>query len=298
MYTYEWQQWIIFFIVYCFFGWIFESVYVSLKKRHFVNRGFLRIPMLPLYGTGAVMMLWVSLPVKESLVLVYIAGVLAATVLEYVTGFAMERLFKMKYWDYSGQHCQLHGYICLSSSLAWGGLTILLTEVIHNPIERLVLGMSPLIEYGIILVVGTIFIMDTVQSTKAAFDLGRVLESMTKMRAELEDLQVQLALLKESTIQKVANMRESAQETFDAIDLNSNQHLEFSELKIAAAEHTTRMMEELQRKITSLSENRLSLFQRLTAHKIRILRDNPSATSRRFSEAFHEIKDILESKRR
>ena len=57
MYTYQWHQWLAFFYIYCFFGWIFESSYVSLKEGHFVNRGFLRLPMLPLYGTGAVMML-------------------------------------------------------------------------------------------------------------------------------------------------------------------------------------------------------------------------------------------------
>ena len=87
MYTYPWYHWITFFYLYCFFGWIFESTYVSLKERHFVNRGFLRLPMLPLYGTGAVMMLWVSLPVKDNLFLVYLFGVIAATILEYVTGY-------------------------------------------------------------------------------------------------------------------------------------------------------------------------------------------------------------------
>ena len=60
MYTYTWYQWLAFFYVYCFLGWIFESTYVSLKQKRLVNRGFLRLPMLPLYGSGAVMMLWVS----------------------------------------------------------------------------------------------------------------------------------------------------------------------------------------------------------------------------------------------
>ena len=48
MHVYTWYQWLIFFYLYCFFGWIFESSYVSILKRRFVNRGFLRIPMLPL----------------------------------------------------------------------------------------------------------------------------------------------------------------------------------------------------------------------------------------------------------
>lgn len=58
MHTYTWYQWLTFFYLYCFFGWIFESAYVSLLKRRFVNRGFLRIPMHPLYGSGAVMCMW------------------------------------------------------------------------------------------------------------------------------------------------------------------------------------------------------------------------------------------------
>lgn len=185
-----------FFFCYCFFGWIFESTYVSLKEKHFVNRGFLRLPMLPLYGTGAVMMLFVSLPVKDSLVLVYFSGVAAATLLEYVTGWGMERLFKMRYWDYSSHRFQLHGYICLSSSIAWGFLTIFLTEVIHRPVERWVLSMNPLWEMAVVLTVGTMFTADVIESTKAALDLGRALEAMTRMKAEMEDMQVQLSLLK------------------------------------------------------------------------------------------------------
>lgn len=145
MYTYTWYQWLAFFYVYCFLGWIFESTYVSLKQKRLVNRGFLRLPMLPLYGSGAVMMLWVSLPVRDSLTLVYISGFIAATALEYVTGAVMERLFKVRYWDYSSQPFQLHGYICLSSSIAWGFLTILMTDVIHDPIARTVLAVPPVI---------------------------------------------------------------------------------------------------------------------------------------------------------
>ena len=128
MYVYGLPQWLMFFYIYCFAGWIFESVYVTLRTKHFVNRGFLRAPMLPLYGTGAVVMLWVSIPVRGNLVLTYLAGVIGATALEYVVGIGMEALFKVKYWDYSDQRFHFQGVICLSSSIAWGFLTLLLTE--------------------------------------------------------------------------------------------------------------------------------------------------------------------------
>ena len=208
MYKYTWYQWLSFFYIYCFFGWIFESSYVSLKQRRFVNRGFLRLPMLPLYGTGAVMMLWVSLPFKSSLVMVYISGVIGATVLEYVTGWGMERLFKMKYWDYSNQPFNLNGYICLSSSVAWGFLTIFLTEVIHKPIERWVLHVPTTIGIPCLSVITVVFIIDTAESVRTALDLAKVLDAMTKMKAELDDVQVQLALLKAETEQKLEEAKE------------------------------------------------------------------------------------------
>ena len=134
MYHYTAIQWLFFFYFYCFFGWCFESTYVSIKSRKLVNRGFMRGPFLPLYGSGAIMMLVVSMPFQDNLVLVYIAGCIGATVLEYVTGVTMEALFKVRYWDYSKNKFNFQGHICLGSSLAWGGLTILMTEFIHKPI--------------------------------------------------------------------------------------------------------------------------------------------------------------------
>lgn len=132
--SYSVLQWLLFFYIYCFIGWCFESAYVSLKKRRFVNRGFLKLPMLPIYGSGAIAILIVTIPVRDNLWLVWLFGMISATLLELVTGAVMELLFKVKYWDYSNQKFNYKGYICLSSSIAWGFLSLLLTEVIHEPI--------------------------------------------------------------------------------------------------------------------------------------------------------------------
>ena len=79
MYDYYLAQWLLFFFIYCFFGWIWESCYVSVKKRKWVNRGFLHGPLIPIYGFGAVTVLLVVIPVREHLVLVYFLGMAAAT---------------------------------------------------------------------------------------------------------------------------------------------------------------------------------------------------------------------------
>ena len=208
MYTYTWYQWLAFFYVYCFLGWIFESTYVCLKQKRLVNRGFLRLPMLPLYGSGAVMMLWVSLPVRDSLPLVYISGFIAATALEYVTGAVMERLFKVRYWDYTKQPFNLHGYICLTSSIAWGFFSDLLIYVIHPPIDKLLHKLPALLVNPLAAVIAVLFIMDTVKSTKAAIDLREVLTKLTEENAELRRLAKKAEAAQARTAEELQAFRE------------------------------------------------------------------------------------------
>lgn len=326
MYTYSWYHWITFFYIYCFFGWIFESSYVSIKKGRFVNRGFLRLPMLPLYGTGAVMMLWVSLPVKDHLSLVYIFGVAAATALEYVTGYVMERLFKMKYWDYSNQKIQLNGYICLTSSIAWGFLTIFLTEAIHRPVAGLVLSMNPVVEFSFLIIVSAFFAADVIQSTREALALGRTLEAMSRMKSEMEELQLQLALLKSETRVRAAELKDDTRlkvaelkaTTKHRISELEEQAVQFREdLKASVTRQTAQLREEaaalsreagkesfvLAERIRSLTEQRDHLLEsrrKLSSHmsfyRKGLLKGNPTASSSRFAGALQELRDMLERK--
>lgn len=324
MYEYGWYQWLAFFYIYCFFGWIFESTYVSVKKGHFVNRGFLRLPMLPIYGTGAVMMLWVSLPVRDSLLLVYTSGAIAATILEYVTGWGMERLFKVKYWDYSNQRFQVNGYICLSSTIAWGFLTVLLTEVLHPPIARYVQG----IPLGVLLVcvggITVLFVLDAVRSVKEALDLAKVLDAMTNMRAELDDLQVQMALLKAEMQQRAAESRDESLLRLELLKsqaeartaaLRKEASARTAALKDEAAARTTAAAEAaasrldawknsaeeraaaLSRRLEEVDEKRQNLAGRMNFYRKGLLRGNPSASSARFAEALKELREMAEKRR-
>ena len=185
MHVYTTGQWVLLFFFYCFCGWVWESCYVSLCQRRWVNRGFLHGPLLPIYGSGAILILFVTLPVEDSLVLIWLLGMLAATALEYVVGAAMEKIFRVRYWDYSKHRFNLNGHICLSSSIAWGFFSILLVRFLHPPVGRLLGDIPSWCVDPLALVLTVAFTVDVVRSVQAALDLR---EMLTKLTEENEDL--------------------------------------------------------------------------------------------------------------
>ena len=318
--TYAWYQWMAFFYFYCFFGWVFESTYVSIKTKHLVNRGFLRLPLLPLYGSGAVMMLWVSLPFPDSLVLTYLSGVAGATVLEYVTGYVMELLFKVRYWDYSSQKWNLNGYICLSSSIAWGFLTILMTEVVHRPVADFITAWPPMLTIVLVFAVTVVFLYDLNYSARRAFALGKSLEALTKLRGELEGVQVQAALLKMETkerlISTAAELKEKQKEWqaeqagrfeeltgFSLEELREKAGLrlrleDLADLKDLAELHLDALKGKTEEQLSEIRaelENRMSSVRSAHAAPLKsLLRGNPTAASAKFARALRELREYLE----
>ena len=208
MYVYSPGQWALLFFFYCFCGWVWESCYVSAKQHHWVNRGFLHGPLLPIYGSGAIIILFVTLPVADNLWLVYILGLLAATALEYVVGAIMERLFKVRYWDYTKQPFNLHGYICLTSSIAWGFFSILLVRFVHPPIDRLLHKLPALLVNPLAGIITAAFLYDTVTSTRAAIDLREVLTKLTEENAELRRLAEKAEAAQARTAEELKAFRE------------------------------------------------------------------------------------------
>lgn len=192
MYNYTIWQWLLFFYIYCFIGWVWESSYDSIKAKKFVNRGFLRGPFLPIYGSGAIMMLLVSAPFQANLLLTYIAGVIGATALELVTGIIMLALFKVRYWDYSKKFCNYKGYICLSSSIAWGVFTVILTRYVHKPIEHLILSQPQALVNTITILLTIYIAYDFIMSFHGAFKLQVLFNKMRGVKDKVGELADQI----------------------------------------------------------------------------------------------------------
>lgn len=303
MYEYTQIQWLLIFYIYCFFGWLFESAVVSVQQRKPVNRGFLKGPLLPIYGFGATIMLHVSLPLLGWPAAVYAAGLVTATAFEYVVGVLMESLFKVRYWDYSDHKFQFQGRICLDSSIAWGFLSLLLAYVLHQPVARFITGLNPAAAAAVCAAVSVWFVYDTFTSAKAAFEFARVLEEVERLRAEAEELRVQLRLgayeaqdrlealrgelrdaqvdLRKRAESAQAELRERLETAQSELRERTQEGLE--RLEAAREERKREADEALRRK---LAETEASLEEKLRQrrrHYRSLLRANPSARSARFA---------------
>lgn len=139
----------VYFIIYGFLGWIVEVIYVSFYTHKLENRGFLYGPFLPIYAFGAIFILKLIEPIKYSIILVFIFGVLISTILEYVSAYLLENIFKLKWWDYSSFKFNFQGRVCLRNSLGFGILTLVIVFLIQPLIIKLVDHIPFIIKLGI-----------------------------------------------------------------------------------------------------------------------------------------------------
>lgn len=182
------SQSVLCFTFYSMLGWLCETIWCSIGNRKLVNRGFLSGPWCPIYGFGAGLILSVTGLVPQNPLLIFVLSMLAATGLEYFTGWLLEKLFQTRWWDYSQKRFQIKGRVCLGNSLLFGLMGLAATLLIH-PAVKLLFGRIPA-EYLRILtsLILVLFILDLVHA----------LVSITKLKERLNALKVLLQELKQS----------------------------------------------------------------------------------------------------
>ncbi len=126
------------FILYSFLGWCCEVVFAAAVDGKFVNRGFLNGPVCPIYGFGILSIVLCLEPLKDNFILLFAGSVLFTSLLEFVTGWTLERFFHQKWWDYSNTPFNIKGYICLRFSLLWGLAGVFVIDIIHPMIKALI----------------------------------------------------------------------------------------------------------------------------------------------------------------
>ena len=197
-------------IIYSFFGWVWETCYVSVKSGKFVNRGFINGPLCTIYGFGAVSVYMILRPFSDNLLYLYLGGVVVATALEYVTAVLMESIFHTSWCDYSDNKFNFQGRICLGASLGWGAFTVILFKVLHPFVESIVILYPVYVGEIGICVIGVGYVVDFAFSAAAAF---RIHEKLPVIEAAMEQAKGEMLVKMHEKIASVGFAKEATLES-------------------------------------------------------------------------------------
>lgn len=181
---------IVSFYIYCFMGWVWESIILPLSRKQIpYNRGFLNGPWIPIYGFGAMLVIalfdirQISYPVY----ILFLSGGIVACILEYITSYIMEKLFKHRWWDYSQKLFNLNGRVCLEGFLCFGIFSVIAINYIQPFFSRQLLKVDENILFIISAIFSILFIFDGVMSTHVALEIEKKLEIVKQILDEKEE---------------------------------------------------------------------------------------------------------------
>ena len=207
----ELYRYLCYFFIYAFFGWCIEVCFAAFKHGVFVNRGFLNGPVCPIYGVGVCAVVFALSPLKKNFLLLFLGSVLLTSALEWLTGFVLEKVFHQKWWDYSDMPFNLQGYICPLFSVLWGLACLLIMDIVHPGIEKLVAWLPLKAGIPIVSVFGVVFLVDIVLTVMTMLKLNQT-EKIDELSAAIKNVSDRIGRIFQTVcwiLQRRASLQES-----------------------------------------------------------------------------------------
>ena len=265
---------ILYFFVYGFLGWCTEVIFAAFKQHRFVNRGFLNGPICPIYGVGVTLVIACLEAFQSNLLLLYISSVILVTVLEGVTGWAMDKLFHNKWWDYSKLPFNIGGYVCLLFSLIWGVACVFIVYFVH-PLIHQVLSLIPhTAGIALIAILGIALLSDIIVTTSAIVRFNQYLERLKHITDELHALSNQIGSELYQNVMHVLDMQESSRQKLDDVKLE--------------------VSEEIRMQIVELKTRAQNLGEKVPKPARRLLKAFPKLESRNYKAQLELFRQKLE----
>lgn len=251
----------VWFIIYSFFGWVYESLWASFNERQWVNRGFLSGPVIPIYGFGAVSFVLLLSDISNP-VYIFILGMVIASILEYFTSWAMEKLFHARWWDYNHYPFNLNGRICLYGALLFGFFAVVIIKVVQPYVAEFTSSFSAYSLYILSVILMILFLTDTILTVRKVLHL----------KERMQELQKAITIYRNQAEERIAEYKKYRHEQRQQLLLNMK--AEFEDSKIYAV----------------LKEK----FGDLDSHEKRLLKAFPNLRSQEFDDAVIRIKNKLQ----
>lgn len=166
----------LFFFIASVIGYMVEVIFCSLDQRKFIwNRGFLIGPYIPIYGVGTITILSLLRKYFQDPLVLFFLTVIICSTLEYFTSWIMEKLFKVRWWDYSKEKFNIDGRICLSSSVLFGLSGLIVVYLIYPLISSLLNIIPHLTLIIVSFICCIIFLIDLILTTSTLIGVRKTL---------------------------------------------------------------------------------------------------------------------------
>lgn len=216
-----------YFVMYSFLGWVVEVAYHAVTQGKVVNRGFLSGPVCPIYGFGALLIFGVidlvsgttaSEIASANAGVIFVCGMVLASTVEFIGGWALYHAFHARWWDYRGKPFNLGGYICLEFSIYWGLGALLVIRILHPVVDRFSAGLFPE-KWGWFLIafLYAAYIADSVVTIMIVMGLN-------KKMAELDQLHARMRIVSDDLSERIGTRT-----------LESMQHIDEGRVQAALA---------------------------------------------------------------
>ena len=248
MLEYSVLDYIFYFFFYSFIGWFFESCYCSIRPKKWVNRGFLRGPICPIYGTGGLVMMVCLLPLRHitrnlylNELLIFIAGAVLCDIVEFMTSYIMEKLFNARWWDYSNKKFNIQGRICLTHTFYWGTCSCLFVFILEPIMNLYIVGQVSESSRNILTYIFlTVFAFDLLDTVINALGIRDISSKFMKLSEEISEFAIQVySTIGGKSEDESEAMKKELNEKFD--ELRSNYDKFKSDLKAIKSKSKKRL---------------------------------------------------------
>ena len=276
-------------MLYSFLGWFYESIYCSLREKHLINRGFLNGPLCPVYGFGALIILFFFQGrEQEGLLTLFLSSAVLTCILEYITSWLLEKLFHVKLWDYSQMKFQLNGRVCLLGAIVFGIFSVCLIKWIHPFFSGWIQKIPELWIYVVSGVMFVLFVLDIVVTVRALINLNQ----------KLEEIQKAINLEKEKSRKRLDEFLESLQtKRADFSDLWKEKKADVQEvIRQAVTESKGRIRERFEKSEYNTDRIKKLLKTRYFSQR-RLLRAFPKMKSVSANDALERLREMLKKRK-
>lgn len=204
-------EYFLWFVIYSVSGWGYESAVCSVTERKPVNRGFLNGPLCPVYGFGALISIVCLYGRTDNVLLLFTSGMVLACTVEYITSVLLEKLFDMKWWDYSEYRFNLNGRISLLGAVVFGTLSAVLIKWVHPFVAQMTGYLSPA---GRAAVSAAIFVA-------ISADLLITVRHLLSLNGRLREIQTAIAQYKAQQLGRVEDLKQLIMDKFEESEFYS-----------------------------------------------------------------------------